>query len=431
MNQLTRRQVLLSGVGATAACLHSTSIADENKTPRRPVLLSKQGCGRATAYVEANRIVTQRGHTHVTWLDSTKDGFRLRVRTLDRETERWSPTYTVGNAHDNHGGPALTVDSQGFLHLVYYPHHHAFRYRKSKRPNDASQWEDEIQFGDKLTYPTFVCGPDDSLHLTTRRSRTNQPWSVEHWRKPPEKDWQVQQEMIRSRAGGYSHFQEALAWSPDHRRLHLSCRIYENGGRRETVAYMRSDDFGKTWQRRDGMRIELPATANTMDVIAVGGRVDGLLSHKCGSVAVDPEGTPHILYSASNKSTAELLIASPNRGGWRKTPLANHLQDRWPAWRISPPAMMVFDRHGTMFVITTISHENKRELVMLSSRDQARTFTIEHVSQGIAGDRKMMPSLERPTGHNTVGSPPGLIFTAGTRGEGNDDLLSNAVYWLG
>ncbi len=73
---------------------------------------------------------------------------------------------------------------------------------------------------------------------------------------------------------------------------------------------------------------------------------------------------------------------------------------------------MVFDRRGTMFVAATISHDNKRELVMLSSRDQGRTIAIEHVSQGIVGERKMMPSLERPTGYNVVGSPPGLIFTA-------------------
>ena len=93
----------------------------------------------------------------------------MRVRTLDRRTGDWSPTATVGEAYDNHGGPALTIDSSGFLHIVYYPHHHAMRYRKSKRPNDASEWGEEVLIGEGLTYPTFVCGQDDTLYLSGRR----------------------------------------------------------------------------------------------------------------------------------------------------------------------------------------------------------------------------------------------------------------------
>ena len=88
------------------------------------VLLSDHGCGRATAYGDCNKIISLQDKTHVAWLDSVAEGFRVRTRTLDRKTNQWSPTYTVGEAYDNHGGPALTVDSLGYLHIVYYPHHH-------------------------------------------------------------------------------------------------------------------------------------------------------------------------------------------------------------------------------------------------------------------------------------------------------------------
>ena len=75
-------------------------------------ILSKHGCGRATGYSDANKIVTLKGKTHVAWLDSVAGGFRVRIRTLNRETGEWSPTYTVGEAFDNHGGPVLTVDNR-------------------------------------------------------------------------------------------------------------------------------------------------------------------------------------------------------------------------------------------------------------------------------------------------------------------------------
>jgi len=135
--------------------------------------LSHNGCGRATGYAESNKIVTIGEKTHAVWLDSEGDKFLVRVRTLDRETETWSPVYTVGEAHDNHGGPALTADSAGHLHIVYFPHHHPFRYRRSVRPNDASEWADEILFGKLCTYSSLVCLPTTPLSSRVGREQIN------------------------------------------------------------------------------------------------------------------------------------------------------------------------------------------------------------------------------------------------------------------
>ena len=134
----SRRHWLRTAGVAVAGCLPPYALSKETGS-NQPFLLSERGCGRASAYSEANKIVTSGDRTHVAWLDSPPEGFRVRVRTLNRWTGDWSPTATVGEAYDNHGGPALTIDSSGFLHIVYYPHHHAMRYRKSKRPNDASE----------------------------------------------------------------------------------------------------------------------------------------------------------------------------------------------------------------------------------------------------------------------------------------------------
>ena len=173
--RLSRRDVL-SRMGAVAAGLgwswHPGLVAAAG-SPAGSFLLSRQGCGRATGYSESNKIVTWRRRTHVAWLDSPPEGFRVRIRSCDRGNGEWSPTVTVGHAHDNHGGPALTVDSAGYLHIVYFPHHHAMCYRRSRRPGDSSEWEEEVRFGERLTYPTLVCGPDDTLLLTARRSFAN------------------------------------------------------------------------------------------------------------------------------------------------------------------------------------------------------------------------------------------------------------------
>lgn len=102
-----RRQFLATtGCGIPGACLLGSRPASAlGKTEEGArFLLSEQGCGRATGYAEANKIVTFGDHTHVAWLDSPAEGFRVRVRTLNRTTGEWSPTSTIGEGYDNHGG---------------------------------------------------------------------------------------------------------------------------------------------------------------------------------------------------------------------------------------------------------------------------------------------------------------------------------------
>lgn len=275
--RLSRREVL-SRMGAIAGLAWSWNLQRlaAAGNPAASSLLSRQGCGRATGYSESNKIVTWRCRTHVAWLDSPPEGFRVRVRSYDRGTGEWSPTVTVGHAYDNHGGPALTVDSDGYLHIVYYPHHHAMCYRRSRRPGDSSEWEEEVRFGERLTYPTLVCGPDDTLFLSARRSYPDRPWEVEQWERAPRRRWQPRRALLKSRHPGYSHFQESLAWGPDHRTLHLFCRFHERSdsqayGRLQTVAYLVSPDAGRTWTHSDGTPVSLPATADSAEVLARGG----------------------------------------------------------------------------------------------------------------------------------------------------------------
>ena len=268
----------------------SNSILQEasahNNVDKNVVLLSEHGCGRATAYADANKIITLQDKTHVAWLDSITEGFRVRTRTLDRKTNRWSPTYTVGEAYDNHGGPALTVDSLGYLHIVYYPHHHPFRYRRSVRPNDASEWGDEIQLGERCTYPTMVCGSADTLYLTGRENRGDQPWYVNLYIKPPNAPWGEPIAIFQDDKGGYVRYQEALAWGQDHRTLHLTLWIFDEN-RAYTVGYLRSPDSGKMWERADGTPVSLPATRETVTLIDTKHR-----DLRFGSIAVDGESTP-------------------------------------------------------------------------------------------------------------------------------------------
>lgn len=444
---MKRRRFLQAVTAGSIAALVCPSThlkaAETSIGPETPLQLSDQGCGRATGYAEANKIVTVGDKTHVAWLDSPPEGFRVRIKTLDRSAGQWSPTYTVGEAYDNHGGPALTVDSRGFLHVAYYPHHHPFRYRKSKRPNDASEWEDEVQFGARCTYPTLVCGADDTLYFTCRRSFSDKPWQVELWTKRPDGDWQGPTPIVRSRHKGYAHFQESLSWSPDGRSLHFCCRFHEKSdrgayGRLQTVAYMVSHDSGHSWQRSDGSPIKTPATAEDLDVLARGG-VDHERILRAGAMAVDRSGKPHVVFSVRESGQERAMLAVPDSAGqWHRTDLSKTLSEQWKSWDLGFAGGVTFVPGGKMAIAATIQKakageetwgHGSNEVVQFISTDGGKTFSFELVSKPDASVSHWLPNIERATGHNTVPDRPSIIYTAGSAGKKNTDLLSNGVYW--
>ena len=411
--------------------------------PGRPFLLSRQGCGRATGYAESNKIVTWRGRTHVAWLDSPPEGFRVRVRSRNRHTGEWSPTVTVGDAYDNHGGPALTVDSKGYLHIVYFPHHHPMCYRRSRRPGDASEWEDELRFGERLTYPTLVCGADDTLVLSTRRSFADRPWEVELWERRPGARWQRRRALLRSRHPGYSHFQESFAWGPDHRTLHLFCRFHERSdsqayGRLQTVAYLVSPDGGRTWTRSDGTPVSLPATPASAEVLARGG-VDHNRLLRAGALSVDAEGWPGVVYSTEEGGRSGLILARPNGdGSWDRTDLSQFLPVDFQCRLLLAPAGVTFTSSGETVVAAQIEPPVDgastwggpgNEIVAFRSPDGGRSFTFSLVSQPDGNRAHWLPNIERATGHNPVPENPGVLYTGGGPGVKNSDLLSNQVFF--
>ena len=405
-----------------------------------PFVLSNQGCGRATGYAEANKIVSTGNMMHVAWLDSAGEGFSVCVRSYDHRTQTWSPTVVVGDGHDNHGGPALTMDSEGYLHIVYFPHHHAMRYRCSTLPNDSSEWEPETSFGERLTYPTLVCGPDDTLYCTCRRSYEHKPWQVELWKKAKDSEWVQVTTLLSSRHLGYAHFQESLCWSPLDQSLHLACRYHEKSdgkayGRLQAIGYLRSNDFGETWTSWKGSKISLPATADDLQPLVQGGLEVGRVL-RAGHIGVSNVGLPHIAYSLEIDGKGEAFLARPDdQGEWHSISLKSFLPDAYRNWSMIMPGGIVFDQKNRMYIVAQIHQAGSaqswghptNEIVRLRGDAKGEDFDCSLLSNSNAGIPHWLPSMERPTGHNFIQGAPAVAFTAGKAGKGNSDILSNDV----
>ena len=429
-------------------CLTTQVIANDGVIIRRnqraleSFVLSERGCGRATAYSEFNKIVAIGGKTHVSWLDSMDGQFLVRIRTFDRDTVSWSPTYTVGQAYDNHGGPSLTSDSAGFLHIVYYPHHHPFRYRRSVRPNDASEWTEEVQFGKTCTYSSLICMPDDTLVLACRES-SKQRWLLNLYKKPRGGEWQGPQTILHGQSpSGYTRWQAALALGSDNETIHMSFMLYEQAMRKVgyAVGYLRSKDRGISWKCSGGTSVALPATPETIDIVAGAATVNGPANFRPGNIAVDSDGVPWLIYCRMDRRPFETWIARPDlQRRWHDISLLAAVQREWPGRGVKTPGSIVFGADGTMYVAVTtvdssIEDETAQwghpsaEIALLVSGDQGRTFEVFGISSADPTAPNWLPNLERPTTQQPVGIPS-LIYTHGLRGKTNKDIMSNHVVW--
>jgi hypothetical protein len=105
------------------------------------------------------------------------------------------------------------------------------------------------------------------------------------------------------------------------------------------------------------------------------------------------------------------------------------------------PGGISFSRDGRMFIVLTmvqpgLTDEKKIwgnpgcEVVRLESSDGGKQFKAVMVSGLDPQVPHWLPNLERPTGFNLI-DRPGIIYTAGARGDKNTQIVSNKVYWLG
>ncbi len=401
------------------------------------------------------------------WQDSTPEGYFARVRTLDRKTDSWSETWTLGEGRDNHARPTITIDSEGRLHVIIGGHHTGLQYRKSVRINDASEWKDPVAFG-KSTYPVLICDASDTLHLTGRH---DQDWKgIDHYIKPKDGDWEHRGLLVKKqdRHEFYGAYHNSLAWGPDHRSLHLSTGFFmglrgdasrQLLGLHQAVGYMQSEDLGMTWSKADGNPIQTPSTTETIDLLEEGERdaedVDlpkpGI--QHCG-LAVDSMNRPYVVYVRHTPDPMRAYLKSPGTDGrWTEHPLGEAIQDNWPEWGFLGCRVSMTDEDVLCLLITLVPREHPEanwspgiwgrpafwlrdypyihRIVWLESRDSGQTFTPRAIVPHLLEEGTLLPHLEQPTGFNRIkGRLPGFLYIEGlSRYTEEGEVIDNKVYF--
>jgi hypothetical protein len=412
---------------AESICTKKSINIAENK------ILSTRGSGRATHYLGATKIIRVENKTHVCWLDSFDNKFLIQIRSFNHTTKKWSHAKKVGTAVDNHGGPALTIDSENHLHICYGPHSHPMRYRRSTNPNQITSWESEQRFGNALTYPGLFCTPDNTLILTARwDSPDNRQFVL--FKRPKDGNWVGPHPIVENPSGNYARFPRQLAWGPNHQRLHLVIDIitdYDVGA--GVIGYLYSDDYGETWQTATGDRIDLPATPETVTTIV---QSDSAYP-RCFNIAVDSENRPYCVYSYRNKPKGEFWITQCQGSKWKTIKnIAQYFPDRFKGW--APNHYGIEIVRESIFIPLTITKpveppndfgHPSTEVVLLYSLDNMTSFKSVILSEVDPNQPNWGVNHERPTGHNLVNIPR-LMYTSGIPGKDLNSIISNDVKFV-
>ncbi len=109
-----------------------------------------------------------------TYVTYQGDGFYAYITYYDHENKTWSPRYYVGESqlsNDDHGAPAMWIDNEGYIHVVYGAHNDPLMHARSTLPERIERFEmlPNLDTG-ASTYPNVAYDSENNIvHLWYRK----------------------------------------------------------------------------------------------------------------------------------------------------------------------------------------------------------------------------------------------------------------------
>ncbi len=236
-----------------------------------PIAVSDTCIGLSAHSGIPSTIVSRDNKVHIAWGQATDPdkkvpGVPTCVATYDRSKAKLGPAALVGYgppANDIHNSPCITMDRDGYLHVLIGTHGRTFKYVRSLAPNTADAgWTKARDVGPGLrqTYVGMVCDRENTLHLVFRLWLHDNKYFPEgnygnlaYMRKEPRGEWSDAIPLVVAPFSEYSIFYHRLTidrnstlfLSYDYWSTFWFYRTDHPGDRR---ALLMSPDGGDTWQ---------------------------------------------------------------------------------------------------------------------------------------------------------------------------------------
>ncbi|MSU66436.1 MAG: hypothetical protein EXS38_10115 [Opitutus sp.] len=229
-----------------------------------------------------------------------------------------SPDQVDPGELDNHGRPALIVDRQGYLHLIFGAHggepsaglnqfgmagKGRFTHVVSQKPGDITAWKTLDNVSPFGTYSQWVKMANGDLYLFYRHGSHRSDWvyqkSVDDGRSfAPEVSvlkHKVSADKVTVVDSWYAWFDNGQGNTITASYVYHPCASPGHNAHRNNTYYMLMDGRDDSWTNVQGERATLPVTKESADKLTLI-QATGKEKSNHGTCHIDADGRPHLFF---------------------------------------------------------------------------------------------------------------------------------------
>ncbi|MBC6989045.1 BNR repeat-containing protein [Hymenobacter sp. BT491] len=246
------------------------------------------------AVFRKNSVVSFKQEQYTAFYDSA--GYvTLGKRTLPNGRWQVQRTRYQGKVSDAHNIISIMVDGDGYLHMSFDHHGNPLRYCRSVQPGSLELTELLPMTGQQennVTYPEFYRFPSGDLLFVYRDGSSGNGNMVLNRYDLKTRQWtRLHTVLIDGEGQRNAYWQVAMDAKGT---IHVSWvwREAPDVASNHDMAYARSRDGGKTWQKSTGEQYQIPITEKTAEYACRIPQRSELINQT--SMAADEQGNPYI-----------------------------------------------------------------------------------------------------------------------------------------
>ncbi len=274
-----------------------------------------------------NSVTSFAGFQYVAFYDA-ESRVTIAKRKLGSTNWEVKATQFTGNTKDAHNSISIAVDGRGVLHLSWDNHNSPLRYARGVAPSSLELKESDMvgHREGRATYPEFYNLPDGDLLFLYRDGASGSGDLALNRYDAELGIWsRVQNDLIDGESKRNAYPQTTVDAKGT---IHMSW-VWREGpdvATNHDLCYARSNDGGKTWERSNGDKYQLPITAATAEYIWRVPQNSELINQT--SMAADAEGNPYIAtyWRDRNSTVPQFRLVYSDGKTWRSSQIGDRKQ---------------------------------------------------------------------------------------------------------
>lgn len=338
-----------------------------------------------------NSVTSFRGKQYVAFYDENSKVV-VAKRNLGAKNWEIKETQFSGNTKDAHNSISLAIDDRGFLHLAWDHHNSPLQYSRSLKP-ESLEFPDILPMisenETKVTYPEFYNLQGGNLLFLYRDGSSGNGNLVLNFYDAKTQKWsRVQNNLIDGEGKRNAYPQMTVDGKGT---IHLSWvwRETPDVATNHDLAYAKSLDNGKTWQKSSGEKYTLPITAKTAEYVWRIPQNSELINQT--SMTADERGNPFIAtyWRSENSLIPQYQLVYFDGKMWKNS----QISDRKTAFSLSGAGTkkipisrpQIVARKDKVFVIFRDSERNNRVSAAICDDIEKGVWKITDLSQTEVG----------------------------------------------